>query len=393
MKEEVLVGNILFIDYAMLGFSRYADRLAKELKSRGVNGKLLWMYMEKNKSAAPEGTAFDGIYSARSFKYDPARIISELEPSAIVVFAHRFFDYMFTVEAHKHGIPVFNFQHGIYMDSTVISSLSKGTTGQLLKKKKDQLLLYSRCTYHLNNRKITKTLSTFMELRKHDLYKVMNGRFGNTCNADVSFIYGEYWKEFYSRHYLETATDFKVIGYPELEGELKDTSDCFNNDLPVACYLAQTSVEDGIIDESFLQDFFSVLESRLGNINLILKLHPRSDIKLYKKLLDKTGSVKLWDSPEFPKCDLYIGHESTVVARALDITNKTMVYRLSEDRKSPFEQYTKYVCTNRDSFAEQLNSMLSDNEGMGVSSDFSSYVYKNPNGALKDTARIIAETL
>lgn len=39
--------------------------------------------------------------------------------------------------------------------------------------------------------------------RQHDLYEVVNMRLGKACNADISFIYGEYWKQYYIEQYRE----------------------------------------------------------------------------------------------------------------------------------------------------------------------------------------------
>ena len=126
---------------------------------------------------------------------------------------------------------------------------------------------------------------------------------------------------------------------------------------------------------------------------MILKLHPRSNSELYKTLTDRTDNVIIWNYPEFPECDCYIGHESTVVARALYITNKTMVYRLSEGRISPFEKYTDYACTNRLDFSEQLSLMLKATKKVDISNDLKAYVYRNPSGAIKETAQILYNTV
>lgn len=384
--------TILFVDYLYSGFGRYASALVREVAKENPGLHTVGLYMEE--SSHDKDYGFSESECAEKYNYNPQLIFNEFSPSCVVLFAHRFFDYMFTIEAHRRGIPVFNFQHGLYMDSTVISNLTKDTAVQLVKKKKNQLKLYSKCIYYMNQTKIGPTVSTFFDLaRRHSLYSVINNRFGEECNADVSFIYGTYWEDFYKEQYKEFRTEFQVVGYPELEGALLESGMLFENDLPVICYLAQTSVEDGIVDKNVLSSVLENLENEVGKFNLILKLHPRSNIELYTELIKKEEYVKVWDSPEFPKCDCYIGHESTVVARALYITNKTLVYRLSEDRISPFEQYTDFVCTAADRFPETLEKMLSAVPDSTVSPEFEKYVYKNPNGSIKQTAQIIMDQL
>lgn len=384
--------TLLFVDYSYYGFYRYAAPLIKEIRNIAPDIKMVGVYMEPSEDKTDYG--FDSFICAEKFKYNPKPILEQFSPDAIIVVAHRFFDYMFTLEAHYHNIPVFNFQHGLYMDSTTVSKLSKDTAIQLINKKRDKIKIYLKCLYYINQQKLGKTLMMYLNLvQKHSLYEIMNNHFGSLCNADLSFIYGEYWKEYYASQYKETHTQFTVVGYPELEGELRNAGELFQHELPTLCYLAQTSVEDGAISSSILEGFLSIVMEQLGRFNLVLKLHPRSDKELYKDIIKNKEFVLVWDSPEFPKCDCYIGHESTVVARALYITNKTLVYRLSEDRISPFEQYTDFVCTAADRFPETLEKMLSAVPDSTVSPEFEKYVYKNPNGSIKQTAQIIMDQL
>ena len=246
----------------------------------------------------------------------------------------------------------------------------------------------------MNGRKKLRTIKTFLNLmRYHSLYTVINREFGSACNADISFVYGEYWKEYYATQYLERDTSFHVIGYPELEGQQKSVGGLFENDLPTICYLAQTSVEDGIVSSSDLNSFLDLMLKQLGRINLVLKLHPRSDVHLYQKLIEITDNVRVWEDPSFPDADCYIGHESTVVARAIYNTNKTLVYRLTKNRKSPFEKYTEYVCVESNRFVQVLEEKLSSPKNTRVSKELQSYVYKNPSGSIKETANIICKTI
>lgn len=384
--------KLLFIDYSSEGFRRYANSIVKEIKELNKEYIFFAVYMYGQQESNME--PFDDIVCANSFKCNPCKILDYFNPNGIVLFAHRFFDYMFTLEAHKRNIPVYNFQHGIYMSNTVISNLSKNTFIQLLIKKKEQIKLYINCIYYMNEQKIGKTIAMVSDLLKHQsLYSIVNKRFGKDSNADISFIYGEYWKEYYKTQYNETKTDFRIIGYPELEGKIKEARNMFKNGFPTVCYLAQTSVEDGIISPRILKVFLGALEQELDGINLILKLHPRSDVKLYNKIIGNHDHVVVWEYPEFPDVDFYIGHESTIVARALYRTNKTMIYRLQENRESPFEKYTDYVCTDSATFHGLFKVMITESKDAIMPDRLKEYIYKNPNCAIRETAHIIIESL
>lgn len=381
--------TIMFVDYEARGFTRYAMDLASTLKKSTDNCRFIAVYMERTNVANLLG--FNQTICAQDYGASAKKIIEEFAPTAIILYAHRFFDYMFTLEAHKKGILVFNFQHGLYMESTVISSLNKKSIGQLIKKKQKQIKLYLKCIYHMNQDKMAGTLKTFFYLIKyHSLYSVINVQFGKQCNADVSFIFGEYWNSYYCKQYKECASEFEVIGYPELEGNTQDTSGCFQNSLPILCYLAQTSVEDGLVPEAALYSFLDKIKRNLNRFNVIVKLHPRSNKDLYDELTSRLGHVMIWNKKEFPLADFYIGHESTVVARALYLTDKTMIYRLIPERISAFENYSKFVCKENKEFEAVLDEMIKSTRDSSVTNEFKHYVYKNPYGAINMAAdRII----
>jgi len=128
----------------------------------------------------------------------------------------------------------------------------------------------------------------------------------------------------------------------------------------------------------------------LGKINLIIKLHPRSNQDLYKNLVNDNPNVIIWKGEKFPQADCYIGHESTVVAKALYITSKTMIYRLMPDRVSPFEQFSDFVCENSESFKKVFTEMLSaQNVEENKSEALKEFAWKNNNGAIETAANVI----
>lgn len=382
--------RILFIDYSASGFKRYAKDIVLELSKLSPNYSFNAVYMDGKDDTDLD--CFDKIVSASAFRFNPSRILDYFKPDLIMVFAHRFFDYMFTIEARKRHILVCNFQHGFYMDNTVVSKFSPNAAVQLIKKKKNQIIIYTKCIYYMNHSISGLFLTIGDLLRRQSLYGVVNKRFGKICNADISFVFGEYWKSYYMKQYKELHSEYHIVGYPELEGAVRKTKGLFSNDLPIICYLAQTSVEDGVINTDDFNRFIEVLYNETCNINLIIKLHPRSDKRLYSRLLSNQN-VMIWDSDDFPIADCYIGHESTVVARALYISDKTMVCRLAKRRKSPYEKFTKYVCAKCDSFSDVLKTMINSSSRHRIPHGLEQYVFCNNKGAIKETASIIYNAL
>ncbi len=386
--------TIMMIDYRAEGFVRYATTIASGLKRKG-NAKLIGCCFTNNRNHVSYDV-FDEFIDLSKHNYNADIILKQFQPDAIMVFAHRIFDYMFTIMAHKSGISVFNFQHGMYMKHTVISDVSTRSIKGMLSSKREKVSQYLICLRHMmNGSRLDMYKSVLALFRGENLYAFMNRKFGKACNADMSFIYGNYWKAYYLEQYRETSTKFEIIGYPELEKPSVDINEVirFDNNLPVVCYLAQTAVEDGTVDNKNFVNFIDALNECLGDINLVIKPHPRSDMKLYKKIVDGKYSdhVAIWNNDLFPRAHYYLGHDSTVLARALHFTGKTMIFQLEEGRDNLFFHYTNYVVRNFSELHDRLLSMTQEND-----SDISrvknieeiSVLNKN-GGALIETAEII----
>lgn len=382
MKEPI---DLLVVDDSIEGFNRYAVGLCQEMHKIKPELKVAACYMSKANPKEIDG--FSEVFCAKEYAYDASKILEKYRPQAILTFGHRFFDYQFTIAAHEKMLYVYNFQHGLYMEITGISKLSINSMASVYKHKREKLAIYLMCSVNMCKRKLGRMCRfASLFLREKNLYAVMNTMFGRECNADVSYIYGDYWKTYYTQKYLETSSEYLVVGYPELEDKTQVVSlELFNGrEKPVICYLAQTSVEDGVVDEAVMTVFIGRLKKLTANYNLLVKLHPRSNRAMYASLLEEQG-VAVWDGSIFPKADLYIGHESSVMARALSVTSKTLVCRLLSDRVSPFERYTCYSVMPEENLSNAVEAALYSNE---TKVNISEYVFWNKaGGAIATTAQ------
>lgn len=386
--------DILFIDYRLDGLKRYATDIIKEL--RKINPKLKIAACAMVRSEADNRDDFDVAIMAQDYKYSASVILSELKPRAIVLMAHRFFDYMFTIEAHKKGVLVFNFQHAVYQTSATLSRLSLHSIPRLINENGEKIRIYSRCVYHICDKNVINTLCFIIKLVKHkSIFSIINDLHGKLCNADWSFVFGEYWIDYYMKEYQEYASKYEIVGYPELEDPTKfvDRNDFVRKELPVVCYIAQSSVEDANLDRKIMVRFLLQLEKIIPHYNLVLKLHPRSDRSMYANLLDSkyNGKVMVWSENAFPIVNGYIGYESTMVGRALTITNNVLLVRLLEGRISPYEHNAKHICNYSDLLTDEIDKMLQKKES--DLSEIQYFIAKNPKGALQQTAKLIENTM
>lgn len=383
---------VMMVDYRIEGFKRYANEIASELKKRSPM-TIVGVYINPSDSSSISYSSIDELIDASKYHYNAEKLIDRYCPDIIIVFAHRVFDYLFTIDAHRKGIPVINFQHGLYMEHTVISSISRKSLRGLINQKWKKTVQYSSCLRKLTGFNIAKHIKILVMLIKgKNLYCVMNQNFKEHCNADISYVYGNYWIEFYKKTYLETQSEYKIVGYPELEKEFSPIDkSVFDQDLPTLCYLAQSSVEDGVINEEVMTNFYSRLAASISGYNLIIKFHPRSEKKLYAPLLDEKlkGQVYSWEEQNLPRAEMYIGHDSAVVARALSLTSKTLVYRLVESQPSVFEKYTCYCVDEKGDLRKEIRRMEREESSVNEQ-ELESFVFYNKEGAIRTTVDDIA---
>lgn len=389
--------DLMIVDYNLKGYRRYACKICTYLKQSNNGFVIVGGYSSKTDGEFMYNFSdIDEFFCIDEKTAD--YFIEKYRPKAVLVFAHRIIDYLFTIEAHRYNVLVFNFQHGIYMDNTVISRLTPQSIPALLKNKKEKVETYSRYIRQIAHRSIKEELGIALKLLTGEkLYRVMNQKYGSYSNADISFIYGNYWKKYYRTQYLENSTNFITVGYPQLEERSERIpKDLFSEVRPTLCYLAQSSVEDGTISAKIMKDFLKKLIPLLKIVNLVIKLHPRSNIEFYKILTESEESnhVRIWSLPDFPVADMYIGHDSTVLARAMYITDKTLVYKLSPERDTIFSKYAKYHAECNSNLNEVVRKMIDErSDGQCAKNIEDCVMFNQGAGALKMTADIIAERL
>lgn len=388
--------DIVLVDYGADGLRRYAAPLVRLLKERYPNMVIVGCFVAPGVSDDIAG--IDCMLRIGDEPGGIAGIVEALKPRAVMVQAHRVLDYAFTLAAHRIGAVVFNFQHGLYMDETATYRVSAVAAAGVVRAKRDKAVLYAKCMGGMCGGLGGAAVLCASLLRGRTLYEAVNERFGAACNADISFVFGEHYLDYYRSRYLETHTRFEVIGYPELEGaEALVSRAMFENpDKPVVCYLAQASVEDGVVAPQQFVRFAACLADVLPDANILIKPHPRSDMSLFAPLFDEAGEgrVSIWRDVAFPRADAYIGHESTTVARALHMTGKVAICRFDERRPSPFEEFSPYVAIEPERLASTVRAMFSAGVPEGARSDISRYAKRNESdGALNQAARAMAKAM
>lgn len=148
----------------------------------------------------------------------------------------------------------------------------------------------------------------------------------DAVNADTVLVYGNHWKEYHTENFGYSADQQYIVGAPDfvdingLQGE-----DMVSNSV---CYIAQTLVEDGRLPRRSMLAFISNLSNAVAQsgLHLQIRLHPRSDLSLYDQL--PAGTV--FSKTEFPKNTVYIGHYSSILAKATFCSNNIILIDFPE---------------------------------------------------------------
>jgi hypothetical protein len=120
--------------------------------------------------------------------------------------------------------------------------------------------------------------------------------------------------------------------------------ECLANPVQDAiCYICQSLVEDGrYLKKDFLA-FLNGMKKNLEGKKVYLKLHPRSDVELYKGLEDE--NFVLTDA--FENCDTYLGHYSSLLEISNQLDRNVILWNLGgHGIPTSYEKYGDLTTNN-----------------------------------------------
>lgn len=231
----------------------------------------------------------------------------------LVVLAQRIPDTCFVVAARTLGIPTIMYQHGLYIPfmkregSLFVRNIRKAQRYVRYAMSVADLIDVGRC------RLVYIYIRLFIYGDNPQKFKLPL----DLINTDRVLVYGEHWKDYHSEQFGYRPEQQVVVGSPDftdLHGFLAD-----NRREVGVCYIAQTLVEDGRLERRTMLSFITNLSSAITDAGLPLKvkLHPRSDRKLYDALPPETIFV----DDELPKTTVYVGHYSSLISKTVFVSN------------------------------------------------------------------------
>ena len=310
-----------FFELRLSGILRFPLWLQPGLKANSPRVTAVYFYeqidcdVDEVISRLPENTRL-----VKVTKISKGAILESLQQQnldRLVVMAQRIPDSCLVSAAKSLSIPTIMYQHGLYVPfmkrqgSIFIANFVKTF----------RFLQYAMVTADIIS--VSRTLLLIKYIRMFVFGHPFKGiEFpADSVNTDYVLVYGDYWKEYHTENFGYSADQQYIVGAPDFSdiNQLQAAETDSNS----VCYIAQTLVEDGRLPRSSMLSFISNLSSAViqSGLHLQVRLHPRSDLSLYDELPTDTVRSKT----EFPKNTVYIGHYSSILAKATFLSNNIIL--------------------------------------------------------------------
>ena len=153
---------------------------------------------------------------------------------------------------------------------------------------------------------------------------------GDDLKVDYVFSYDQSWDEYYKVHFGYDKKQMIYMGNPDfnlLKG--KDLS----KKEDAVCYICQSFVEEVRLDPNKLDAFLKDLNKSLKGKKLYIKMHPMTDMKYYKSI---SSYENVEFTKDFPICTKYIGHYSSLLAVAKQVSDDVLIWEFPEHHLPPY---------------------------------------------------------
>ena len=374
--------DILFFERPLVDLKRFAFKIAKYLKEFDGDLQLGAICIELPEQ--PNGTHIDHFYHRNSIG-DIDEFLLQSQVKMLVFSNSRIPDLEMILHAKKLHIKTVILQEGIIFDGANINDVTLYNvfaTLRFLPKAISYIGIIRRmCMY--DGRSFIKMMMKIMRLRK-GITHIVADTFSERLICDYVLTMGEHWKDYYIQRGYRT-DQICLIGDHDLddyEAEKEGASEA------AICYIATVLVEDGTVKRGQFIEFVKTMGENISkDTKLYVKLHPRSDKSLYESLNDH--NITYIRQGKLPSVNLYIGHHSTLLGRALYESDNLILWHFPREIGSFYDQFATAVCRNASEFTKALQEVDIHTHTNAKAAAISEIYWKNPRGAIYSAAEFI----
>lgn len=373
--------DILFFERTLADLKKFAFKISKELKQ--IDNSISIGAVAVEMPGENDANVIDTFVSRKSIK-DIDAFMTESGVKVMVFTQTRIPDMEFILHCKKLGIKTIMIQEGVMFDGMNINDVSAKNAfailGYLPKVCEYFGIVWDMCKY--DNRNFFMVWKHVLQEKKNVTLKLAK-EFSTHLIGDYIFTMGEYWDDYYLTEHGYKKEQIRLIGDHDLDGFVPTGK---NED--AICYIANVLVEDGTVTKKDFDAFLHALaESVDKKTKLYIKLHPRSNKDLYD--IFKEHNVEFIRNGVLPSVNVYVGHRSALLGRALYESDTLIIWRFACEDVCFYEKYATATCTKPEELRNALQTVNLHEHTNEKLETISKVYWNNPEGSMKMAARLI----
>ena len=373
--------DILFFERPLVDLRKFAFKIAKELKLLNKDLKLGAIALEL--PGPEEQTDVDYFYHRKEIKDIDSFLVSS-GVNVIVFTQSRIPDLEFILHAKKLNIKTIMIQEGVMFDGMNINDVSASNMiailGYIPKVISYLNILRRICVY--DHRSFVKVIFHILKIKKNITIIIANS-FSTFLIGDYVLTMGDYWDDYYTNKLGYASEQIRLIGDHDL-----DNFQSSNENEAAICYIANVLVEDGTVRKKDFDEFLKAFAEAVDkNTKLYIKLHPRSDHSLYDVFKDH--KVEFIRIGKLPSVNLYVGHRSALLGRALYESDNLIIWRFVNEEFCFYERFATATCTNKEELIRSIKNVDITKRTNQKLEEIKKVYWNNPEGSIHSAARLI----
>ena len=312
--------------------------------------------------------------------------INEIRPDVVVFAQNTTPDLGAIYFSQKIGAKIVMMQHGLLYDGASLNNVRVGEIFAAMKMAKKTLSYFNimRVMCKKEGKSFIKLVKNIVA-EKENVTTTVQNYFNPPLRGECAFVIGEHWRDYYHDNYGYDKERIYVMGNHDLD-DLNENATIED----AICYIPSVHVEDGKVQLDVFNEYLKSLKDAIpAGTKMYIKLHPRSNKKIYTDILGEENIIYL-SGKELPYVNTYIGHNSSLLSKALQISGKLILWGFKEEKELFYKDLAYAVCHDGAALKEAVAKALAD-EGNGRKNDIERFSYRNPIGAYKFCAEKIME--
>lgn len=379
--------KILFFDTTWNQILRFGNLISKDIKELTVAKTYGLVYETSGKMFDPSRDvhSFDD-YLVTTKISAVEDYINKINPEIVVFAQNTTPDLGAIYFSQKVGAKIVMLQHGLLYDGASLNNVRWGEIFAALMMAKKTLGYFNimRVMCKRDGKSFLSLIAKIIK-EKENVTTTVQNFFNPALRGECAFVIGSHWVDFYHESYGYPKEKIYIMGNHDVD-DLEDGRDLED----AICYIPSVHVEDGKVQLNVFNEYLENLKASIPEgTKMYIKLHPRSNKKIYTDILGEEN-IEYVTSKELPYVKTYIGHNSSLLSKALQISGKLILWGFKEEKDLFYKDFAFAVCHDGESLKKAVKDALAGEEIEGRK-DITAYSYKNPIGAFRYCSNKIVE--